>query len=214
MKKWKKGLTILAAFFVVFSLGTTAIADHDDDDDEEYEYYHKDHGEKKGESYKYEEEDDDDEEWEGNQQQQIQVTQQADYWNIWSREPVNNPENTLPVDSPSNVLVIAGNKKTNMYFIPRDGQLLVGGETLANVIDADSTFYPTSKICVLKKGEKELIVKAGSNAAYENRMKTPMPVPAAAYENTVYLPISVAANALGYRVTWDAAKKAIILQAI
>lgn len=206
MKKW---FSLFAVFLVTLSIGTSAIADdHDDDDDENQEYYynhHEDHDD---------DDDDDDEEWEGNQLQTGSFSSFTDYWNIWSREPLNNPENALPISSPGEITVSVNNKESSLYFIPKDGQLLVSGEAMAKVLDAKATFYPISKICVLAKGQKELIVRAGSNAAYENRIKSPMPIPAASYENSVYLPVSVAANALGYRVTWDETKKSIVIQSI
>jgi hypothetical protein len=65
---------------------------------------------------------------------------------------------------------------------------------------------------VITKDQNELIVRADSNAAYENRVKNPMPVKAASYEKTIYLPISVAANALGYRINWDAGSNTIMME--
>ncbi|WP_066384161.1 copper amine oxidase N-terminal domain-containing protein [Neobacillus mesonae] len=202
MKKWKKWLAAAAALFITLSIGTSVIADdHDDDDDEKHEYYEKHHDE------------DDDEQWES-QQPAVPYQQQTDYWNIWSKEPMNNPEKVLPIENPEELLINSGEIEKKIYLIPKDGQLLVSADSIAEILGATSTFYPTSKICLLKKGDLELIVKAGSNAAYENKVKSPMPVNAAAYENSIYLPISVAANALGYRVTWNEAKKAIVLQSL
>jgi hypothetical protein len=202
-KKWRKPGAILAIWIAVFSLSTTVIAD-DDDDNEKSEYYQKsdDHG------------DDGEEQQNSNQQSHFTVVQQNEYWNLWSREPRNNLNNPLPITAPSELTVIFGNQETNLYFIPQEGQLLVSGEALAGLIGADVKYYPQSKISILTKGNHELMVRAGSNAVFENGVKTPMPTKAASYEKSVYLPVSVAANALGCRITWDLNKKALVFQEI
>ena len=51
--------------------------------------------------------------------------------------------------------------------ILKHGQLLVSGEKIAIFIDAEFTFYEQSRILEVSKGNEELIVRAGSNAAYE-----------------------------------------------
>ncbi|MCM3571329.1 copper amine oxidase N-terminal domain-containing protein [Neobacillus mesonae] len=206
MKMSKKWLSSFVLLVMLLSTGTSVIADdHDDDDDEKQEYYFKNHEDDDHKS-------DDEGGWE--EQRNIQLSQQPDYWNIWSREPVNNPDTSLPIEAPGELMVFIGNQEKMIYFIPKDGQLLVSGEAIAKVLGAEFIFYPTSKICQLTKGDLELIVRAGSNAVYENKIKTPMPTQAEAYENSIYLPLSAAANALGYRVTWNEAKKAIVLQSL
>jgi hypothetical protein len=40
-------------------------------------------------------------------------------------------------------------------------------------------YYPQSKIMVITKDKYELIVRADSNGAFENRVKNPIPVKAA-----------------------------------
>ncbi|CAH2714198.1 hypothetical protein BACCIP111895_01359 [Neobacillus rhizosphaerae] len=193
-------MSMLAVMLVSLSLGTSVIADDhdDDDDDDKHEYFQKDH----------------DADNRTKQQRQNNFTQQKEYWSIWSREPRNDPNNAMPIASPEELIVIVNGNETSIYCIPQDGQLLVSGDAIAEIMGAQAKFYPQSKIAVLNKGNLELIVKAGSNAVFENKVKTPMPTIATCYENSVYMPVSVAANALGYRVTWDITKNAMVLQSI
>ena len=107
------------------------------------------------------------------------------------------------------------NGKSMLFLIvPQYGQLLVSGENIAKLMDLAFTFYEQSRILEVSKGEEELIVRVGSNAAYENTVKTPMPAKALYYEKSVYLPLSVIANSMGYRVSWNAEKETIVLQQI
>jgi hypothetical protein len=189
--KLKKYGVLLLAFILALSLGASVLAD--DDEHEKREHEHK--------SEYYEESDEED--YYDNQGSTTNTTVQEDYWYIWSRKPVNNPKAELPITAPSELSVNVNGNITKLYFIPQEGQLFVSGEKLANLLGAQVKYYPLSKIIVLTKDNYELIVRADSNAAYENRVKNPMPVMASSYENTIYLPVSVAANALGYRLTWD-----------
>lgn len=202
-KRRSKIVSIFVTCLVIFTIGTSVLADddheHGNENDNNHEQYEKN----------------DDVNWEEQQQIQInQEQQQMDYWNIWSRESRNNPNNLLPITSPSELKILMNNQESNLYFIPQDGQLLVSGEAIANVLGAKTNYFAQSNICILKKDSHELIVRAGSNAAYENRVKTSMPVQAQLLENSVYLPVSVAANALGFRVSWDENTKTILFQAI
>ncbi|MFZ7942200.1 copper amine oxidase N-terminal domain-containing protein [Neobacillus sp. 19] len=201
-QKWKKLTMLLSIILTLFTLGTGVMADDDDGDDEKHEYFQNDN------DYDY-----DDDDWEAPQNQIINQ-QQTEYWNIWSREARNNPDNPLPIIEPAELSITVNNKETSIYFIPQDGQLLVSAEAIADVLGAEVKFYYQSKISVLTKDNHELIIRAGSNAAFENKIKTPMPIKAASYEQSVYLPVSVAANALGYRVTWDENKKTLMFQYI
>ena len=107
------------------------------------------------------------------------------------------------------------NGKSELFFIvPQYGELLVSGEKITKFMDAKCTFYEQSRILEVSKGKEELIVRAGSNAAYENRVKTAMPSKALYYEKSIYLPVSVIANSMGYRVSWNAEKETIVLQEI
>lgn len=200
----KKWLIMFISILTIFAVSTTVMADDDDDDDHgKYEYYEKS-------KHHDDEEGDDEEKW--NAVEQVPLV--TEYWNIWSREARNNPNNLLPITEAGETTVWIGNQETSLYFIPQDGQLLVSGTAMADLLGGDSTYYSQSKICILTNGKHELIVRAGFNVAYEDRVKTPMPILAKAYEKSVYLPVSVAANALGYRVAWDAAKQAFIFQPI
>lgn len=206
LQKRKRWLISLFTAILLFTIGTSVMADdHEDhdDDDAKYEYYQKSGDE--------EEEED---EWDQEQQAPFTAEQQNEYWNIWSREPRNNPNNPLPITEPTEVKVLAETRETKLYLIPGDGQLLVSAEALAGALDADLKVYPKSKIAQMKKGEIELIIKAGSNAAFVNGIKTPMPIKATAYENGLYFPISVGANVIGYRVSWDSQKSVLIMKAI
>ncbi|WP_042454197.1 copper amine oxidase N-terminal domain-containing protein [Neobacillus dielmonensis] len=216
MNRWKRFMMLVAGLFLVFSIATTVVAEHDENEHEKFEFHQKDHDEDDEDDEDDENEEADSRDWLQEQQQKQTVNlQQTEYWNIWSREPRNNPANhNLPIQTPDEIPAIAGNNQANVYAIPQNGQLLVAGEAIAELLGGESVLYPESKICVLSRQGRELIVKAGSNAVYENKMKTPMPVQAAVYENTVYIPISVAANALGYRVVWDATNNALIFQSI
>jgi hypothetical protein len=204
--KSKKWLMYLFICLLAFSLGGRTFADDGDhnkhdDDNHEQEYYY--------------ESDQDDEDKEKIDWTPVQTSDvQTDYWFIWSREARNKQENPLPLAAAGELTVTAGDSETKLYFIPQGGQLLVSAEAFAKVIGAKSIYFPLSKICILTYGDHELIVRAGFNAAFENKVKTPMPTEAKVYENTVYLPVSVAANALGYQILWDAAKQKIILQGI
>lgn len=202
--KGKKLVSVLATLMILFLLGSSVIADdHDDDDHEqEHEYLKKDHH------------DNDEDDSQSTKQRQNNFVQQTEYWNIWSREPRNDPTNSLPINSPEDLTVVVDGNETSIYCVPQDGQLLVSGEAIAKILGVKVKVYPQSKIAAFSKGNRELIVKSGSNAVFENKVKTPMPILAASFENSVYLPISVAANAFGYRVTWDTAKQALVLQLI
>jgi hypothetical protein len=204
-QKMKKLLVLFFAFILTISLGVSVLADD--------EHEKKNH-EKTGEYY---EKSDDDEEYDTefyNQQGATTTAMQEDYWYIWSRKPINNPNNSLPIAAPAELTVSVNGNSTKLYFIPREGQLLVSGEKIASLLGAKSQYYPQSKILVVTREKYELIVRADSNAAYENRTKNPMPVRASSYENTVYLPVSVAANALGYRLTWDPGSNTLICVSI
>lgn len=197
-EKWRHFTILLAVILPLLSIGTSVIADdgedHDEEDRQEY----------------YQEEDEDEDEWEV----PISEKQQTEFWNLWSRQSSNNPNNPLPITEPLEVPVIINQNKIVIYMIPQDGQILIPANEIVKAIGAKAVYYPYSRISVLSKGNIELIVKAGSNAAFENRVKTPMPIQAVAYENTVYLPISVAANAFGYRIKWNNTQKVMELQQI
>jgi hypothetical protein len=218
--KWFCLITILTGSFLTAGLSVMA----DDDDDERYENhgYYEERGE--GNRYEnnegYENDGDDDEGYEdeeggyeqgyGNEQT---VPTQRGYWNFWIREAISSQDTNLPVTQPGEVVVkINGVSAGNIHIVPQDGQLLIPGEQVAKLLNAKTEYYPKSRILVISKNKSELIVRAGSNAAYENKNKTPMPMKAQYIETALYLPISVVANTLGYRVSWDDAEQSLILE--
>lgn len=204
--KMKKVIVLFFAFILTLSIGVSVLADDDGHEKREHdtksEYYEKS----------------DDEEFENkyynDQGSSTNTIVKDDYWYIWSRMSITNPNNPLPISAPSDLSVSVNGNITKLYFIPREGQLLVSGEKFANLLGARVQYYPQSKIMVITKDQNELIVRGDSNAAYENRVKYPMPVKASSYEKTIYLPISVVANALGFRINWDAGNNTIIMESM
>jgi hypothetical protein len=187
-------------------LGASVLADDDEHEKREHE--------NKSEYYEKADDDENENEYYDNQGTTTNSSVQEEFWYIWSRKPVNNPNNTMPITVPSELSVNLNGNITKLYFIPQEGQLLVSGEKLANLLSAQVKYYPQSKIMILSKDNYELIVRADSNVAYVNKVKNPMPVLASSYENTIYLPVSVVANALGYRLTWDAGSNTLICVSI
>ncbi|MEH7115582.1 copper amine oxidase N-terminal domain-containing protein [Neobacillus niacini] len=211
-KHWIIFIVFLLTAGIFISIGTNVFAD--DDDDEKHEVY-EEYGDDEGRDHDEDEEDyESDYERAGSELTQFKSQQSEEFWNIWSREPSNNTENVLPITEPSDLTFSIENRNVRLYTIPKNGQLLVSVNDFANLVEAESIYYPKSKIVILKKGNAELIVRAGSNAVFENRVKQPMPSEAAVYEDSIYLPISVAANALSYRVSWDSTNQIIILKEI
>lgn len=200
----KFGILLLLISSLALPLSSQAFAD-DDKHEEKYEHSEK------GDDDEYERQE---KKWQ-DQQSLTQPNSQPDgFWNIWTRTPKNNPNSPLPLTTPGELQVMVNGHQSKLYFIPQEGQLLVSGESIAKLLGAQVTFYPNSKILVIKKGKIELIMKDGSNAMYENRVKVPLPVAAFAYEKTIYLPVSAAANALGYLITWDETQKIITMDSI
>jgi hypothetical protein len=200
-----------------------------DDDEHEKEGHKKYEGYEKQENWKYdseekereqEDDDEDDDEYEYKENNQFGEynsyvqSEQTGYWNIWTREVVNQSSTVLPVSAPSNISLTVNNEPVEIYAVPQNGQLLISAEKLAKRLDAVVKVYDISKIVKVTKGENELIIRSGSNAAYENSVKTPMPAEAVYYEKSVYIPICVLANALGYRIDWNEAEQKINLVSI
>ncbi len=208
-RKMKKLMVLLFTFILAFSIGSSVLADNDDHEK----------GELNKSSEYYEKSDDDEYENEGDKYFNDQGTTtnpvfQEDYWNIWSRKPVNNPNNTLPITTPSELSISVNGNVAKIYVIPQEGQLLVSGEAMTKLLGAQTKYYPQSKIMVITKDKYELVVRADSNVAFENKIKNPMPVKATVYEKTIYLPVSVAANSLGFRITWNAENNTMICESI
>jgi len=168
--------------------------DDDEDDDEKYEYYEN---QKEEETY-----------------QENGPSSAASFWNVWAREATTFSNTALPFLDAREVGFKLSEMDENFFIVPQNGQLLVSAEKAAKFLGAKVEFFSQSKILVVSKGHTELIIRAGSNAAYENRKKTPMPTQALFYENSLYIPISVIANAMNYRVSWNEATETILLQQI
>lgn len=202
-QRMKKIIVLVFAFILTLSLGVNVLADSDEHEKKEHDR-----------DSEYYEESDDQNQYYNDQGSLPNSAVQEDYWYIWSRVPINNPNNSMPIAAPSDLSISVNGNITKVYVIPQEGQLLVSGEKFANLLGAKIQYFPQSKIMVITKDSNELIVRAESNAAYENRVKNPMPVKAVSYEKTIYLPLSVVANALGNRINWDAGTNTIKLESI
>ncbi|MBA4537360.1 copper amine oxidase N-terminal domain-containing protein [Bacillus aquiflavi] len=202
MKKWS---FILSAFLLIgFIIPGTNDVMADDDGDDEYEEYNE-----------YEMDDDDDEhEDDGHNDHEYRENnsnQPTHFWNLWSRD-VTVQKGTLPFTEPTlSIFKNAEGVEKELFVIPNEGELLVPAKEIAELLGSQTTFYRNSKIVLMEKDNYELIVKAGTNAAYENKLKTPMPAKAMFYEQSVYVPISVVTNALGYRAEWDDQGKSFLI---
>ena len=207
--------------FIVFLLFQSVNIVKADDDYEQYE-----HDEHEGyESYEKNEdewEDEDHDDWEVEDEseevenrtlyQENQV--QQSYWNIWTRDTSTTFTENLPFQEAKEVAVEISGKSESLYVVPLNGQFLVSGEKMAQLFGIKYKFYKESRILEVSNDKEELIVRAGSNVAYENMVKTPMPANALYFEKSVFLPISVIANAFSYRVNWDETKETITLTEI
>ena len=221
-----KWTLLVFIFFSIFQSVNTVKADDDeyeeyeshekyreehDDDDEEYEESHEEHDNDDDEYEEYERDDG----WQSEVQNlPFSETIQPSLWNTWTRDASTGLNENLPFQEAREVPIELNGKSELFYIVPQYGQLLVSGEKIAKFIDAEFTFYEQSRILEVSKGNEELIVRAGSNATYENRVKTPMPSKALYYEKSIYLPLSVIANSMGYRVSWNQEKETIVLQEI
>lgn len=227
--KMKKKLILwVLSVFTVFSIFQSAnIVNADDDHEEGYEMHDKDWKKYDHEDEKYEDYDNDDEDYEEYEEYDHEEDWESKYytqpsytneglalWNIWTRDTNTGLNGTLPFQEVKEVSLELNNKSERFFIIPQQGQYLISGEKFAELIDAEFTFYEQSRIFEILKGNEELIVRSGSNAAYENMIKTPMPVKALYYEKSVFLPISVIANSMGYRVSWNVEKEMIVLEEI
>lgn len=206
-QKMKKWLVLVLPMILIYSISSIAFAeDHENDEHHEKSQFF----EKTADEPEHHDENEKNDQDSNSQDNTVSDQLPTVFWYIWSRQPINNPNNPLPVTAPADLSVRIDGKTTKVYVIPQEGQLLVSGKAVATVLGAKFKYYPQSKILVLLKNKLELIVRADSNAAYENKAKTPMPVKAAIFENTIYLPVSVAANALGYRITWNQKRNTIL----
>lgn len=213
----KKIKWIAFVFILIIGAFSAQIAVFADDDDHKERGYYKDHErdyyeEDEDEDDDYHDEEDGDYDYEEDGDYRKSVTKQKGYWNFWIREAVSYQNSELPITDATQVKIKINGKENSIYVIPRDGQLLVAGEKLAELLNIKADFYSKSRILVLSKNKTELILRSGSNAAYENKHKTPMPMKAVFIEKSLYIPISVIANAMGYRVSWNEVEQSISLE--
>lgn len=220
-KLLKYGIFIIVLFFAFQSVVNIASADdHYKGDRYYYPKYEKSDKNNYFEKFdKHDHDDDyDDYKWkgeyerEGNYKNFQQNTVQPSYWNVWTRDTNITISNNLPVEEAKKVSFKLNGKTETLLVLPSNGQLLVSGEKMAKLFGIKSKYYEQSRILELSNGKEELIVRAGTNTAYENMIKTPMPAKAFSYEKTVYLPLSVIANAFGYSVEWDETNETFVLQ--
>lgn len=213
--KWVSLLIILIVG--TFSAGGGVLADHDEEEKGEHSsnYEERDH---RNDHYEdddddFYEEDDDNDHWDGTGGDvQSQIPPQTGYWNFWMREAVSTEGTQLPITTPTDVKITINGVANSIHAVPQDGQLLVPGEQFAKLISAKTNYYSKSKILVMTNNSSELIVRSGSNAAYENKNKVPMPIKTQYIEKSLYLPISVVANAMDYKVSWNEVEQSLILE--
>jgi len=219
----KKKLLKCGIFFVVLFFAFQSVVNIASADDHHKGDHYYNHKYEQRDNYNYFEkldkhDDDDDHKWkeEYKQERDYKYLQpnivQPSYWNVWTRDTHISISNNLPVEEAKTVSFNLNGKTEKLLVLPSNGQLLVSGEKMAKLFGIKSKYYEQSRILELSNGQEELIVRAGTNAAYENMVKTPMPAKALSYEKTVYLPISVIANAFGYSVDWDEANETFILE--
>lgn len=211
-----KWIVFIGIFFVVIQTANIASADDhhkykDYNKYQKYENHDDEHYKKHDHDDKFDFDNWDEDKYKRNNEYQSTIGQSS-YWNIWTRDTNILITNNLPVQQAKNVSFELNGKSENLFVLPSNGQLLVSGEKMAKFLQLKYEFYNQSRILEVSNDKEELIVRAGSNAAYENMLKTPMPIKAMYYENTVYLPVSVIANAFGYSVNWDEEKETFILK--
>jgi hypothetical protein len=204
--------------FIVFLLAQSvnivkADDDYEQNEHEGYESYEKNEDEWEDENRNDWEVEDESEEVENRTFYQENSVQPS-YWNIWTRDTSTTLPENLPFQEAREVAVDISRKSESLYVVPLNGQFLVSGEKMAQLLGIKYKFYKESRILEVSNDQEELIVRAGSNAAYENMVKTPMPANALYFEKSVFLPISVIANAFNYRVNWDETKGTITLKEI
>ncbi|WP_342431513.1 copper amine oxidase N-terminal domain-containing protein [Neobacillus sp. FSL H8-0543] len=216
--KWTLSLFVL---FLIFQSVNIVKADDDygRDEHEEHESYERDEWDDDEEYDNWVDEEyewqDDDDSAEAEQRTLYQETQlQQSYWNVWTKDTSTFLTENLPFQEAKEVPVEMNGKSESLYVVPVNGQLLVSGEKMAQLFGIKYKFYKQSQILEISNDKEELFVRAGSNAAYENMVKTPMPAKALHFENSIFLPISVIANAFGYRVNWNEEKGTITLKEI
>lgn len=207
----------LVLFLLLSSIGPTYLVWANDDDQYEYEGYGRDVYERYDEEDEYEEYDDTDDEYEEedgeeNGQQDSVESVPATSWDVWNRT-VDTNQGVLPFEMPDTMKIEnQDGKQIDSYVIPNQGEMMVPPVETAELVRATVHYYPKTEIAEISLDGHELIVRAGSNAVYENDIKTPMSVEAMMDQGKLYMPISVLTNGLGLTVTWNEAKQTFLVQ--
>lgn len=201
MKKLTLVIVLIAASFT--TSGAVVHADDHRHEDKKYEKY-KDYDDDE-DDYEYSEEYYDDDENEGDTYYFQDVVSEKGTWNIWTRT-VSADKEILPFTNSQNVTfkLDGTNKVLNVFVIPKDGEFFVPGKTIAQALGAKAAFYQASKILDIQDQANELIFRAGTNVAYDNNVKTPIPAQAFYVNEELYVPISTITNGLGYIAEWQA----------
>lgn len=206
-KLFKLSVISVIFFFVIQSVPIAKADDHHHHDYYKHEKF-KDHDDW--------DDDWDDDDWKNHYKSEEknyggtkQITQ--NYWNIWTRDTTVSTNDNLPIQEAKEMTFELDGKSEKLLVIPSNGQLLVSGEKMAKMLGVKYKFYEQSRIFVMSNNNEELIVRAGTNAAYENMVKTPIPTKVIYYEKSVFLPVSVISNAFGYSVDWNAEKSTFVL---
>lgn len=213
--KMNKKVGVAASLLLSSTLLAGGIVKADDDHEHE-DYKYKEHGEEyeyyEGQpNYYGEEYEDDDHDYEeeggeyGGYSNYTTVTPTIDSnWNVWSKS-ISTNKGDLPFTDAKKVTMTIANSTdtTNLYVIPKDGEIFVPGKTVAEFLGANATYYKTSNILDIKKDNGSLTFRANTNVAYENDIKSALPSQVFYLNNELYVPISAIANGLGYTVDWQ-----------
>lgn len=209
MKYKKMGLTATFGILLcVLAHGGLVNADEDENDDEEYEEKYEYDDDYEDEDHDYEDEDDDNY---YNYQSNSITTMNT--WNIWTSTTLIH-KGELPFNETKRVHVKLENESNvmSLFIIPLDGELFVPGQTVAEILGAETKLYNTSKILEVTTRNKELIFRAGTNVVYDNKVKSPIPAAAFYMNDQVYIPISVITNGLGYVAEWEKESNTVVIK--
>lgn len=200
-------------FVFLLSILTPTYIAWANDDEGEHEYEEHDFNGHENE-YKYNDEENEHEhEYEYNDEEnKYQAPAVSNSWDVWTRTVIAST-GTPPFKTSKNVNIYNQNgKSVEAYVIPKRGEVMVPAEKIAKLLGANVQYFKTPKIIDIQLNGIELAAKEGSNALYENNVKTPMPVEAYVYQDKLYLPISVLTSGLGFKVVWDGAKNQFTIQ--
>jgi len=211
MKKLSLVIVLIAASYTIN--GAVVHADDHKHEDKKYEKY-KDYDDD-DDDYEYDEEYYDDDENEGETYYFQDAVSEKGTWNIWTRTVTADKE-ILPFTNSQNVTfkLDGTNKTLNVFVIPKDGEFFVPGKAIAQALGAKATFYQASKILDIQDQANELIFRAGTNVAYDNNVKTPIPAQVFYVNEELYVPISTITNGLGYIAEWQESTQTFVCHPI